>query len=98
MATSGITAAARACVSLMLPAPIRPMLIIREKLGIPHSSFRKRRVLVFDPFGRGLALDDHDPIAEGGRRAGLQREVHRLAPLAEDFLPQRIRREQSVAA
>src|SRR5947207_13288292 len=85
--------AARAWVSLMLPAPINPMWITEDS-----TDRDERGVFALDPGRPRLLFEHDDAVAERRRLPWLQREVHGLASFTEDLLSERVGGEQPVAA
>src|SRR5579859_2612154 len=89
--------AARACVSEMLPPPIRPMRIVMRP---SVSAIGRDKLFVgrFGGFGGEDRRRDQDAVAEG--RAGMrsQGKIQLFFAIAESFLAQRIGGEKAVAA
>src|SRR5712692_2753145 len=97
ISTPSMARAARACVSVMLPPPIRPMWKVMFRR---ESMIRRHEVFVgsFGGFGSGDRRRDQDAVAEGYAGIRGKREMQLFLTNAEDFLAERVGGKKAVAA
>src|SRR4029077_9594945 len=89
--------AARACVAVMFPPPIRPMrMVMRPSV----SMIGRDKVFVrgFSRFGSQDGRGDQDAVAESDAGAGSQGKIQLFFAIAENFLAEWVWGEQAVTA
>src|SRR5271155_585243 len=89
--------AARACVSVMLPPPMRPTGMV---MWFGESMIRRDELFVrgFGGLGGGDVGTNQDAIPESDAGVGGQGKIQLFLPVAEDFLAEGVGGEETVAA